>query len=138
LLEDITPNIQCWSEDDDPLKDYLKSLDKVYPLKVDRVLPGHRRLFENYTQRIDELKHHHDVRVREVVDILIQTSPLSAFDVASKMKWDIVADSWDDFPVAQKWFATGEAISHLRYLENKKIIYRVKEEPVVQYSPLDK
>ncbi len=138
LLEDITPNIQCWSEDSDPLKDYLESLDKVYSLKVDRVLPGHRRLFENYTQRIDELKHHHDLRIREVIDILIQTPSLSAFDVASKMTWDIKADSWEDFPIPQKWFATGEALSHLRYLENKKIIYRDQENPVVFYRPSDK
>jgi glyoxylase-like metal-dependent hydrolase (beta-lactamase superfamily II) len=137
LLEEITPNIQCWSEDYDPLKDYLESLDKVYSLKVDRVLPGHRRLFENYTQRIDELKHHHDMRLREVSDILIQTPALSAFEVASKMVWKIVAASWKDFPIPQKWFATGEALSHLRYLENKKIIYRNKENPIVLYSPSD-
>ena len=133
LLEDITPNIQCWAEDSDPLKDYLESLDKVRPLKVDRVLPGHRRLFENYTGRIDELKHHHEQRLREVADILIKDSALSAFDVASKMKWDIMANSWEDFPIAQKWFATGEAISHLRYLENKGTIYRVKQGPAVCY-----
>jgi predicted metal-dependent hydrolase len=35
------------------------------------------------------------------------------------MTWDIKADSWDQFPVAQRWFATGEAISHLRYLEEE-------------------
>jgi glyoxylase-like metal-dependent hydrolase (beta-lactamase superfamily II) len=134
LLEDITPNIQCWSEDTDPLKDYLESLDKVYSLNVDLVLPGHRRLFENYTLRIDELKHHHALRLREVADILIQASSQSAFEVASKMKWDIKAASWDDFPIAQKWFATGEAISHLKYLENKKNIYREKEGPVIRYS----
>ena len=138
LLEDITPNIQCWSEDSDPLKDYLESLDKVYSLNVDQVLPGHRRLFENYTQRIDELKHHHELRLREVTDILVQASSLSAFEVASRMKWDIKAYSWDDFPIAQKWFATGEAISHLKYLENKKIICRDKENPVVCFSSVEK
>jgi hypothetical protein len=106
----------------------------VYSLQVDRVLPGHRRLFENYTQRIDELKHHHALRLREVEDILVQDSSLSAFEVASKMKWDIKAASWDDFPIAQKWFATGEAISHLKYLENKKIICRDKDDPVVCFS----
>jgi hypothetical protein len=33
------------------------------------------------------------------------------------MTWDIVCDSFDQFPVSQKWFATGEAIAHLVYLE---------------------
>ena len=29
VLGDITPNIQAWSDDDDPLADYLDSLEKV-------------------------------------------------------------------------------------------------------------
>lgn len=134
LLDDITPNIQCWSEDHDPLKEYMESLDKVRGLNVDRVLPGHRRLFENYTHRIDELKDHHENRLREVLAILSRETGLSAFEVASKMAWDIVAASWDAFPIAQKWFATGEAISHLRYLENRKTIFRIEEDPVIRYG----
>jgi hypothetical protein len=38
------------------------------------------------------------------------------------MNWDILCDSWDLFPVSQKWFATGEAIAHLKYLKEKGII----------------
>jgi glyoxylase-like metal-dependent hydrolase (beta-lactamase superfamily II) len=137
LLDDITPNIQCWSEDSDPLKQYMESLDKVYNLNVKQVLPGHRRLFDNYTERIDELKHHHELRIREVLNILLAENPLSAFEVASKMTWDIVAESWEDFPVAQKWFATGEALSHLRYLENKNIISRQFKDSIASYCPSD-
>jgi hypothetical protein len=38
------------------------------------------------------------------------------------MQWDIVYDSWDFFPVSQKWFAVGEAIAHLKYLEEKGMV----------------
>jgi hypothetical protein len=38
------------------------------------------------------------------------------------MNWDILCDSWDLFPVSQKWFATGEAIAHLKYLKEKGIL----------------
>ena len=38
------------------------------------------------------------------------------------MSWDIISESWDLFPVSQKWFATGEAIAHLKYLKEKGII----------------
>ena len=55
ILSDITPNIQCWSDQEDPLKNYLASLDKVYQLDVDLVLPGHRRVFKNFRERISEL-----------------------------------------------------------------------------------
>jgi len=44
ILADITPNISTWNELANPLKEYLSSLDKVYPLDVSLVLPGHRSL----------------------------------------------------------------------------------------------
>ncbi|MCJ7595328.1 MAG: MBL fold metallo-hydrolase, partial [Desulfobacterales bacterium] len=50
----------------------------------------------------------------------------SGFQVASEMTWDISGEykSWESFPVQQKWFATGEAISHLRYLEEEGLVTR--------------
>lgn len=122
ILGDITPNIQCWSDTENPLRHYLESLDKVRRLAVDMVLPGHRSLFPNCTQRILELEKHHEQRLYEVQKILDDT-PLTAYAVASRMTWDI-RGTWEKFPVAQKWFATGEALSHLRYLEEEGIIRR--------------
>jgi glyoxylase-like metal-dependent hydrolase (beta-lactamase superfamily II) len=118
ILDDITPNIQCWTDGQNPLKWYLASLDKTAALEVDRVLPGHRRLIRDHRARIDELKRHHENRLAEVLEIL-QSGLQSAFLVASRMNWDIKCDSWEKFPVTQKWFATGEAIAHLRYLEEE-------------------
>nr|AGF93277.1 beta-lactamase domain-containing protein [uncultured organism] len=134
LLGDITPNIQCWTDDGNPLKDYMESLDKVYDLDVELVLPGHRRLFTNFRERITELKRHHEHRLEEVVDILYRQSPQNAFEVASQMKWDIAAKNWEEFPLAQKWFATGEAISHLRMLEGEGRIVRQADNPVIVYG----
>ena len=105
ILDDITPNIQCWTDGQNPLKWYLISLDKTAALEVDRVLPGHRRLIRDHRSRIDELKKHHENRLSEVLEIL-QRGPRSAFHVASRMTWDIKCDSWEAFPVTQKWFAT--------------------------------
>jgi len=78
-------------------------------------------VFKNHGERIDELKEHHLVRAEEVLSILNKESK-DAFQVASEMTWDIDCDSWDQFPLAQKWFATGEAIAHLRYLEEEGAI----------------
>jgi len=133
ILNDITPNIQCWSDQENPLKSYLTSLDKVYKFEVDLVLPGHRRLFKNYIERIDELKQHHQRRADEVVSILSNGSK-TAFQVASEMTWDIKYESWQHFPAAQKWFATGEAIAHLRYLEEKGMILKETGEHMTTYS----
>ncbi len=133
ILDDITPNIQCWTDGQNPLKWYLNSLDKTAALEVDRVLPGHRRLIPDHRFRIDELKKHHEIRLSEVLEIL-QRGPRSAFHVASRMTWDIKCDSWEAFPVTQKWFATGEAISHLRYLEEEGKIKREREGQIIRYK----
>ncbi len=132
ILIDITPNIQCWSDTANPLKDYLASLDKVYQLQIDLVLPGHRRLIDNPRARIEELKKHHAHRLDEVLTIL-KKGPLSAFQMAAHMSWDIDCESWDQFPVAQKWFALGEAISHLRYLEEDGLIVRMTVDQTIEF-----
>lgn len=133
ILIDITPNIQCWSDEQDPLKHYLASLEKVYSLKVDLTLPGHRRLIRDHRTRIKELKHHHAERLAEVLSIL-KRGGMNAFQVASQMTWDIDSESWDRFPVAQKWFATGEAISHLRFLEEEGQLVRDASGPITLYA----
>jgi glyoxylase-like metal-dependent hydrolase (beta-lactamase superfamily II) len=136
ILIDITPNIQCWSDVQNPLKHYLASLDKVARLRVDLVLPGHRRLIKNHKARIEELKQHHANRLSEVLEIL-KGATMNAFQVASQMTWDIEAESWDHFPVAQRWFATGEAISHLRYLEEEGKLVRHKGEKTTFFSAIN-
>lgn len=133
ILIDITPNIQCWSDDQNPLQNNLASLDKVNDMEIDFVLPGHRRIITDHKARIAELKKHHEKRLKEVLSILgaeLQT----AFQVASRMTWDLDCDSWEEFPRQQKWFATGEAIAHLRYLERKGLIVRKDEGAMTRFT----
>jgi len=124
ILEDITPNISTWPDCQDSLQQYLDSLDKIHRFEISWVFPGHRRTFKHYRKRIAELKRHHETRANEVLSIL-KSGSQSAYQVASQMTWDIDCEKWEDFPIMQKWFATGEALSHLQYLQNRR---RVKSE----------
>ncbi len=125
ILIDITPNISCSAEGANPLELYLASLDKVHGLQVDLVLPGHRRIIKDCKGRIEELRKHHHQRLQEVLSILEHAPrPQNAYEVASMMTWDIDCSSWAEFPVSQRWFATGEAIAHLTHLENQGQIIR--------------
>lgn len=128
ILDDITPNIHCWFDDWNPLAEYLESLNITTKLDVDIVLPGHRGLFTHIRERIEELKAHHGARVEEAAAML-KKGPMTAYQVASGMTWDIVCNSFDQFPVSLKWFATGEAIAHLVYLEG---IGRVRTERTLE------
>ncbi len=119
LLKNITPGLSVmWPYEWDPLKDYLKSLDKVGALDVDLVLPGHSHLFENCRGRVAELKNHHFKRLGDILSALGQGSK-TAYQVGSGLRWDISYSSWDEFPVLQKILAINETAAHLRYLERQ-------------------
>ncbi|MFZ0946362.1 MAG: MBL fold metallo-hydrolase [Syntrophobacteraceae bacterium] len=136
ILFDITPNITCWTEKGNPLKSYLASLDKIYGMQVDLVLPGHRGALGNCRSRITELKEHHRSRLEEALSILKQ-GPKNAYEVASMMTWDIECDSWEAFPASQKYFATAEAVAHLRYLEDSGQIFRENKAGSIVFSACD-
>jgi hypothetical protein len=50
------------------------------------------------------------------------------------MTWDIVARSWEEFPIMQRWFATGEAIAHLRFLEEQGRVTREDDGDLIMYA----
>jgi glyoxylase-like metal-dependent hydrolase (beta-lactamase superfamily II) len=136
ILGDITPNISSWDDTGNPLREYYQSLDRVYGMEIDLVLPGHRSIITDCRGRINELKQHHQDRLAEVSLILKQSAgPATAFQVASKMHWDIVADSWEAFPLMQKWFATGEAIAHLKHLEDDGLAQRKQFDGKILFMP---
>lgn len=133
ILSDITPGIQLWSDEGDLLRDYLVSLEKVYGLDIELMFPGHRRRIEDPRRRIEEIRQHHRERLHEVLSIL-EEGPQNAFQVGSRMSWDITAESWEAFPTMQKMFAVGEAIAHLRYLEGERRVRRELREGRIVYS----
>jgi glyoxylase-like metal-dependent hydrolase (beta-lactamase superfamily II) len=118
ILIDISPNVSCWSGGENPLADYLKSLDKLYNFEVSIVLPGHRRTFSDLAGRIDELKHHHEKRAAETLTVLKRYETQNAYQVASHLTWRVPYGSWEAFPIWQKFSAVGETLAHLNYLES--------------------
>ncbi len=115
ILGNVTPNISGFFQTGSPLHDYRASLEKVAGYDVALTLPGHRQLIRDFRGRIDELIRHQEARSTEVRGLL-RRGPMSAYEMAGVMRWDMHFASWADFPVMQQWFATGEALSHLLYL----------------------
>ena len=73
------------------------------------------------------------MRAGEILTIL-QEGSRNAVQVASQMSWDIDCESWDQFPSSQKWFAIGEAIAHLKYLEDREEVRSEEEAQQVLFS----
>lgn len=115
ILGDISPNITYFWGERNPLQQFWGSLQLIERLDVQQVLPGHRRPFNNCRGRIQELYTHHQHRLEEAYAIL-RNAPLTGYQVASLMTWDMVYRCWDEVAPVQKFFATGEALAHLQFL----------------------
>lgn len=118
ILGRITPNIAYWGDDRDDLKIYLGSLEKISKYSIKEVYTPHRHIVYDIDKRIGELRNHHDERLKEVISIL-KADRQTPRDIASQMQWSLTCRDWSEFPDAQKWFATSEAMSHLQYLYHK-------------------
>jgi len=116
ILFDITPNITDWRELYDTLGSYMENLERMKCLSACNALVGHRENDGDFKKRAGEIILHHKERLQEVIDIVDAEPGLTAYEVAARMTWSIRAKTWDDFPLAQKWFAVGEAMAHLKHL----------------------
>ncbi len=131
ILYDISSNISELGITD-PLGSYLRSLEKIERLDVKIALPGHRRIIEDVPARIAELKEHHEQRLAEVIEIL-KSGPANGYQIAARMTWDYPG-TWEQFPLAQRWFAGGEAVAHLLHLYNNDQIKLLHIDQKIAFS----
>lgn len=109
VLPEISPNIGVWPDGpQDPLGDYLRTVEPFANLGQDPlVLPSHRSPFRGLAERVNELMHHHDVRLAALVKYC--SSPISCFDALASM-FDRQLER------EQLGFAMAEGLAHLHYL----------------------
>lgn len=134
VLFDISPNI-THNVGRDMLGDYLNSLEKMLHFEVETALPGHRWTGgKKFRDRVLELLEHHEKRLNETEQVVTAGEHMCAYETAAHMSWAIRAKSWEDFPEAQKWFATGETLAHLVYLTNHgRLVQYTDEQGLSEY-----
>lgn len=128
ILFDITPNITSWVAIEDSLGDYLDSLVKVRKFDMQTVLPAHRKNEMNVYVRIEELLHHHLLRLEETIDAIDTAPNAHATKIGSCLKWSMRGKTWEEFPLSQRWFAVGETMSHLDYLIKRGLVTKTENE----------
>ena len=135
VLFDISPNITSWAGVPDPLGDYLISLRFIDHYDVETALPGHRET-GRFHARIAALLNHHEKRLARCLQIVKRKPDQTVCEIASQMRWKIRGSSWEDFPMPQKWFAVGEAASHLQHLEACGFITGDRTDEVIRWRAL--
>ena len=84
LLAEIAPYVGIHPlAGDNPLHDYLKSLNNIKKLEVNLVLPGHHEPFSDMKRRIKEIIQHHEQRSQEILET-IKTRPKTAYRVMAE------------------------------------------------------
>lgn len=116
VLPRITPNISpAPGQTDDTLGAYLASLAMLTDLEVGEVLPAHEYRFIGLATRVHQIRHHHEVRLHEVLDVLDSHPGATTVEVAAGLHW---SRSWDEMNGMPRRFAIGEAYAHLVHLEH--------------------
>ncbi|MCY0860098.1 MAG: MBL fold metallo-hydrolase [Sulfolobaceae archaeon] len=121
VLNKITPNVSLLFPDSNPLRDYLMSLDKLLKLNLSVIYPAHGDPIIDVKKRVEEIKLHHEERLKEIIDSLTSGS-LTTFEIVKKIKW---YKKWEELSPVDKQLAVGETLAHLVYLEEKGLIKRV-------------
>ncbi|MBT3990393.1 MAG: MBL fold metallo-hydrolase [Rhodospirillaceae bacterium] len=111
VLPKITPTILVHANEPNanPLLDFLESNEKLRHLPEDvTVLPSHNQPFTGLHTRLDYYITHHEERLETVLAACDEA--LNGLEVAGAL-------FPQDLDIYGKFFATGEAMSHIRYLE---------------------
>ncbi len=125
ILIKITPNISLWPGlDENPLRSYLNSLDKVERLRAAVALTGHRSVVHDIPGRVAELREHHRERLAKCLEAA--GGGATAYEICLRVFPRL--ESADDVRMAM-----AETLSHLEYLVGEGRLAR-SEHKVVRYG----
>jgi glyoxylase-like metal-dependent hydrolase (beta-lactamase superfamily II) len=133
VLPQITPNVSLHPQQrENPLGDFLNSLDLVAELDVERVLPAHEWDIDWFKKRLDEMRDHHRERLGDMLEAVGTEGSATATDVAKRIEW--TTGSYDSFPTFMRRAAIGEALSHLVYLASQGELKQFDDNGVVRFQ----
>lgn len=116
------------------LEKFMESFLKIRELNVDMTLSGHGETGGNPFRRVDEILIHHAERLQEMLDVM--DSEMNAYEIASRIKWNLRDWKWNIFPKTQKYFALGETIAHLKYLQGKGLVKSIEKDGKIYYKKI--
>ena len=111
LLPKITPHVGFFPGGPaNPLRDFLESQRKIQRFDVNLVLPAHGGTFTDHRHRANQIIHHHEYRLQEMIDA-IRRQGRTAYEIAG------IAFGFDmGSPLMVQFPATFETLAHLEYL----------------------
>lgn len=126
VLPRITPNVSYHPQSgEDPLGDFLASLERLRAHGSALGLPAHEWRFSDLGARIDELLAHHEERLDEAERIVSEGAE-TGWEVAARTTW---SRPWGRLAGYMQRMAVMETVAHLIVLERRGRIRRVAVDP---------
>lgn len=123
LLERVSPNVGLWAYTrENPLKDFLASLDRLAGLGARIAYAGHFGPILDVKRRVQELKSHHEERLEALLALL--EAPMDAWNLSLRL-------FPQELDAAGRRFAFAETLAHLEYLRAEGLVER--EGPPYRY-----
>lgn len=130
LLPRITSNISSYDAGENPMRDFLLSLDLLRPFGEREALPGHEYRFRGIGARVEDLQNHHRRRLAEIVTQLQSEPGRTAWESARALAW---SRSWAETTGFMRRTAIAETLAHLRLLEGDGIVRSDRKTPARWY-----
>ena len=135
VLFDTTPHVGFHPQSgDNPLGDYISSLEMMERLKVNFVFPGHGPVFNSLKLRVAEILRHHEQRERAIIRS-ISDGLKTAYQVAEEIPWkgDIGGVAFKDLVSWDRRLAMMETVAHLRLLTSEGKVGKIDQDGVSLY-----
>jgi glyoxylase-like metal-dependent hydrolase (beta-lactamase superfamily II) len=134
VLPHITPSIGYESISEHlPLADYLSSLRRVRERPDAVLLPAHGPVAPSVHARVDELLHHHDVRLARCIDA-VDAGARTVHEVAQRLPWTRRERTLTELSPMDQLMAVHETRAHLDVLEMRGQVSRTADEDVDEYA----
>jgi glyoxylase-like metal-dependent hydrolase (beta-lactamase superfamily II) len=137
ILPDISPHVGLHPQSgENPLGDFLKSLQAMSELEVKFVFPGHGSVFSGLRQRIEALVAHHREREWEIMKS-ISNGQKTAYQIAQEIPW--IDDQKVNFNKLSPWdkrLAVLETLAHLQHLITEGKVTKTTKDKVNFYECL--
>ncbi len=136
VLPVITPNVSLQPQSgNNPLGDFLDSLDRVKKLDTKLVLPAHENTFTDLPGRVKEIIQHHHRRNSEILETL-KTRPKTAYRIAKTITWmaELGGVSFRDLEPWDKRMAISETLAHLEAMRTEGMVAISHRNGVIHYQ----
>ena len=136
ILPTITPIIELHPHSgDNPLDDYINSLNTIRPLDVRLVLPGHENPFDGLQSRIEGITRHHKQRSSVILEA-IGAKPKTAYQIANVIPWmpELGGVGWRDLSPGDKTMAVSETMAHLESMRFGGKVNKSYEDSIIYYQ----